>query len=70
MYLKSLNEALDLSGNPIHDNGISQTINGLYYVGLSWQRSLSSATIRGVGSDAKYIVKRVKHVVKGSSVCC
>ncbi|HWO75562.1 MAG TPA: NAD(P)/FAD-dependent oxidoreductase [Bacillus sp. (in: firmicutes)] len=67
MYLKSLAGALDSLGNPLHDKGLSKTINGLYYVGLSGQRSLSSATIRGVGSDAKYVVKRVKRFIKDAS---
>jgi hypothetical protein len=37
---------------------------GLYYVGLSWQRSFSSATIRGVGADAKYVVKHLNRLLK------
>ena len=32
---------------------------GLFFVGLSGQRSLSSATIRGVGRDANYVVKKL-----------
>lgn len=60
IYLKSLDGALNAAGSPLQRKGVSQTINGLYYVGLSWQRSFSSATIRGVGPDAKYVVKQMK----------
>jgi putative flavoprotein involved in K+ transport len=58
-YLSSLIEAVDNSGNPLHYKGISNTIKGLYYIGLSGQQSLSSATIRGVGRDAKYVIKKL-----------
>lgn len=62
-YLTTQKAAQDLSGNPLQYKGISTSIDGLYYVGLSGQRSLSSATIRGVGADAKYVVKHlIKHM--------
>jgi putative flavoprotein involved in K+ transport len=67
MYLRTLQEALDKSGIPIQDKGISQSVHGLYYVGLSGQRSFASATIRGVGSDANYVVIQVKLYVKKHS---
>jgi putative flavoprotein involved in K+ transport len=51
--------ALDEQGNPIHKRGISATVPGLYYVGLSGQRSFASATLRGVGRDAGYVVKNL-----------
>jgi putative flavoprotein involved in K+ transport len=60
-YLTSLKDAINHSGNPLQTKGISTTVDGLYYVGLSGQRSLSSATIRGVGADAKYVVKHLKN---------
>lgn len=62
-YLMSLIGAIDKNGIPLQLRGISTTINGLYYVGLSGQRSFSSATIRGVGVDAKYIVKEVIRLI-------
>ena len=58
-YLSSLKNAIDPFGNPLQNKGVSTTIDGLYYIGLSGQRSFSSATIRGVGLDAKYIVKKI-----------
>ncbi len=62
VYLKPLDGALNTLGSPLQRKGVSQKINGLYFVGLSWQRSFSSATIRGVGSDAKYVVKQIKRL--------
>jgi putative flavoprotein involved in K+ transport len=64
IYLTSLTDAVDHSGNPLHYKGISTTIEGLFYVGLSGQRSFSSATIRGVGADANYVVKQLKNYIK------
>nr|QEO74087.1 hypothetical protein [uncultured bacterium] len=58
-YLTNLN-AFDNAGNPLQHKGISTTHNGLGYVGLEWQRSLASATIRGVGRDARYVVRRLQ----------
>ncbi|OAS84054.1 flavin-containing monooxygenase [Metabacillus litoralis] len=64
-YLTSLKNAIDKYNNPLQNKGISTTIDGLYFVGLSGQRSFSSATIRGVGSDAKYVVKKVRSFFNG-----
>jgi putative flavoprotein involved in K+ transport len=57
-YLQGLN-ALDESGIPLHRGGISTSNAGLGYVGLEYQRSLSSATIRGVHRDAAFVVAEV-----------
>jgi putative flavoprotein involved in K+ transport len=62
-YLSSLTSAIDQFGNPIHIKGVSATIDGLYYIGLSGQRSFSSATIRGVGGDAEYVVKKISKFI-------
>ncbi|MCX2946842.1 flavin-containing monooxygenase [Lentzea sp. NEAU-D7] len=42
-----------------HDRGISRHHSGLGFVGLEWQRSLSSATLRGAGRDAAHVVGRL-----------
>jgi putative flavoprotein involved in K+ transport len=42
-----------------HRRGISTVHPGLGYVGLEWQRSFASATLRGVGRDARYVVRRL-----------
>ncbi|MDF2962360.1 MAG: hypothetical protein K0S39_4095 [Paenibacillus sp.] len=57
-YLRNLN-VLNSKGEPNHQDGVSTDIEGLYFAGLDWQRSFASATIRGVGKDAKYIVKQI-----------
>ena len=57
-YLDGLG-ALDDAGAPRQRRGLSTTHPGLGYVGLEWQRSFSSASIRGVGRDAAYVVRRL-----------
>jgi putative flavoprotein involved in K+ transport len=42
-----------------HARGISTVHPGLGYVGLEWQRSFASATLRGVGRDARYVVRHL-----------
>lgn len=39
---------IDTKGEPIHEAGISTVVPGLYYVGIEGQRSVASATLRGV----------------------
>ncbi|MEU0170232.1 NAD(P)-binding domain-containing protein [Streptomyces iakyrus] len=57
-YLAPLG-ALDERGQPRHREGVSITHPGLAYVGLEWQRSLSSNSLRGVGRDAARITRRL-----------
>lgn len=58
-YLAELG-ALDQAGRVLQQNGMSTTVPGLYYVGLPRQRSVASATLRGVGSDAKIVVNHLQ----------
>jgi len=51
--------ALDAQGHPLHRGGISNSVPGLGYVGLEFQRSFSSATLRGVGRDARHVLRRL-----------
>jgi putative flavoprotein involved in K+ transport len=51
--------ALDLTGSPLHRAGVSTTVRNLGYVGLDYQRSIASATVRGVGRDAQRVVARL-----------
>ena len=53
-YLSSLG-ALE-GGMPLHSGGISTTHPGLVYVGLEFQRSFSSNTLRGVHRDAEHVI--------------
>lgn len=52
--------ALDADDLPRHRDGVSTTVAGLGYVGLEWQRSFRSATLRGVGPDAQHVVRRLR----------
>jgi putative flavoprotein involved in K+ transport len=54
-YLRALG-ALDAEGMPQHIGGISTTHPGLAYVGLEFQRSFSSNTLRGAHRDARHVV--------------
>ncbi|WP_181350448.1 NAD(P)/FAD-dependent oxidoreductase [Thalassobacillus sp. CUG 92003] len=51
--------AVDAEGKPLQVAGISTSVPGIYYVGLEGQRSFSSATLRGVGPDAEFVVKKL-----------
>jgi len=51
--------ALDATGAPLHRAGMSRTVPGLAYVGLEFQRSFRSNTVRGVGADAQRVVERL-----------
>ncbi|WP_245658951.1 flavin-containing monooxygenase [Microtetraspora malaysiensis] len=53
-YLQPLG-ALDGAGVPKHVGGISTTHAGLVYVGLEFQRSFASNTLRGVARDAEHV---------------
>jgi putative flavoprotein involved in K+ transport len=46
-------------GIPIHDRGIVESCPGLYFVGLPFLYSLSSALLGGVGRDASHIVDQI-----------
>lgn len=62
-YLQSVG-ALNTEGKPVQTAGISLTVPGLYYVGIEGQRSFASATLRGVGPDAKYVVRKLLRYLK------
>jgi putative flavoprotein involved in K+ transport len=66
-YLAGLG-ALDVSGKPLHRKGISSAVPGLYFVGMSGQRSFRSATLRGVGGDAAYVVGALRRQLGKLSV--
>jgi putative flavoprotein involved in K+ transport len=46
-------------GLPLHDRGVVGSIPGLYFIGLLFLYSLSSALLGGVGRDAEYIVDHI-----------
>ncbi len=58
-YLADLG-ALDARAQPLHRRGVSTAVSGLAYVGLSNQSTYASATLRGVGPDAAYVVRHLR----------
>jgi putative flavoprotein involved in K+ transport len=70
-YLAGLG-ALDSAGKPQHRKGVSSVVPGLYFVGMSGQRSFRSATLRGVGGDAAYVVRALHRHIGGKAArrCC
>lgn len=67
-YLNPLG-ALDAEGQPLHRGGLSTTVPGLAYVGLNQQRTFASATLRGVGPDAAYVVARLQQHLAPARCC-
>ena len=52
--------ALDADGLPLHRGGVSSTVPGLGYVGLEFQRSFSSNTLRGCARDARHVLAALR----------
>ncbi|PSL02846.1 putative flavoprotein involved in K+ transport [Haloactinopolyspora alba] len=59
--------ALDEHGLPLHSGGLSTTTPGLGYLGLEFQRSFASNTLRGVGRDAEYVMDAVAAYAGGAA---
>lgn len=53
-------------GLPLHNGGLSTTHRGLAYVGLEFQRSFASNTLRGVHRDADHIAGPMAAHVRGA----
>lgn len=47
---------LDASGMPLHTKGVSTADARVGFVGIERQRTFASATLRGVGRDARHVV--------------
>jgi putative flavoprotein involved in K+ transport len=62
-YLRDLG-ALDAAGMPLHRKGVSSTHAGLGYLGVEFQRSFSSNTLRGVHRDARFVVKALTRQIR------
>ena len=56
--------ALQADGRPDQRGGVSRAVPGLYFVGLPFQTSFASATLRGVGSDAVVVARARRHVAR------
>ena len=46
-------------GRPMHERGVVGKVPGLYFVGLHFLYSMTSATVTGVGRDAEYVTKAI-----------
>ena len=58
-YLSEL-PILDGQGQVRHHQGRSLSVPGLFFMGLSYQRTYASAILRGVGPDAARIVRQIR----------
>jgi putative flavoprotein involved in K+ transport len=47
------------NGFPVHDRGVVESQPGLYFMGLLFLSTLSSALVGGVGRDAEHIARQV-----------
>lgn len=65
-YLRHLDGALDAAGAPLHAGGLSATRPGLAYLGLEFQRSFASNTLRGVARDAEHVIPPLAAYVGGA----
>ncbi|MFB7554556.1 flavin-containing monooxygenase [Streptomyces brevispora] len=52
--------ALGSDGAPLHRGGVATTVPGFGFVGMEFQRSFSSKTLRGVGRDAGDVLSRLR----------
>ena len=50
---------LDESNYPKNFRGVSENLEGLYFLGLPWLYTRGSATLGGVKKDAKYLKKYI-----------
>lgn len=48
------------NGYPVHDRGVVESEPGLYFMGLLFLRSLSSALVGGVGRDAEHVARHIE----------
>jgi len=49
----------DQQGRVLQRNGVADQVPGLFFVGLPKQRRFASATLRGVGADAGYLMPQL-----------
>ena len=62
-------EAFDELGFPIHEEGASTVVPGLYFVGVHFLRKRKSSLLLGVGEDAQIVAAQVaEHAVARASL--
>ncbi|WP_394813402.1 flavin-containing monooxygenase [Streptomyces johnsoniae] len=59
--------ALDAEGSPLHVGGLSLAHPGLVHLGLEFQRSFASNTLRGVAVDAAHVMTALAAHVRGAA---
>jgi len=47
-------------GYPVHHRGVAEGEEGLYFLALPFQHTLTSALIGGVGADARYVAEHLR----------
>ncbi len=52
--------AFDDDGEPRHRRGVVESVPGLYFLGLEFLYALGSATIPGIGRDARYLARHMR----------
>lgn len=52
--------AFDDDGEPRHHRGVVESVPGLYFLGLEWLFAMGSATLTGVGRDARHLAERMR----------
>ncbi len=50
----------DDDGEPVHHRGVVESVPGLYFIGLEFLYAAASATLPGVGRDARHLAKRMR----------
>ncbi|MFD1144596.1 MSMEG_0569 family flavin-dependent oxidoreductase [Larkinella insperata] len=53
---------LNERGLPVHQRGVTE-VDGLYFLGLTWQHTWGSARFSGVAKDAEYILEKIEKAV-------
>jgi len=54
-------DVTDETGWPVTDRGVSPVKKGLYFMGMPFQFGLTSGLVGGVGRDAAFIARHIKH---------
>ena len=58
----------DERGEPVHEDGVVTKVPGMYFVGLHFLHSMTSATLIGVGRDAERIARTIASRTTGGAV--
>lgn len=54
------------NGLPVHERGVVANVPGLYFVGLHFLYSMTSATLMGIGRDAARVVRAIDLRIRSS----